>query len=100
MKTKNFKDYLKNRLHKKEIQEIEESAMLEVEAIRTLQKDISKSIDKYMSEENIGFNELVRRLGISASQASKMQKGQANLTLLSIAHLSALIKKRPRIKFE
>ena len=48
-----------------------------------------------MTQENIGFNELVRRLGISPTQVSKIQKGEANLTLTSIAHIFSLLNRMP-----
>jgi hypothetical protein len=54
-----------------------------------------KSNTEYVAQENIGFNELVRRLGTSPAQVAKIQKGEANLTMSSLAHIFALLKKRP-----
>ncbi|HLB42121.1 MAG TPA: hypothetical protein VJN02_04595 [Gammaproteobacteria bacterium] len=95
MKTKSFQHYLEKRLNKSEIAEIEKQAKLEIEFLRSLQEDISKAVAKYMVIEKIGFNELVRRLNISPTQASKIQSGNANLTLATIAHIFALLKMRP-----
>lgn len=100
MVTKNFKTYLDKRLDKKEIAEIERQAENEVRALRDLQDDISKVIAEYMVKNDIGFNEVVRRLDISPTQLTKIQKGEANLTLASIAHISALIGKAPHINFK
>ena len=86
MKTKKFNDYLKKRLDKKEI--------------KHLQNDISLAFTEYMAEEKIGFNEIVRRLQISPTQATKIKKGQANLTLATLAHIAALFRKKPHIIFE
>lgn len=97
MKTKNFKTYLKKRLDQKEIAEIEKQALLEKLALQSLQEDISGAINEYMSKEEIGFNELVRRLGTSPTQVSKIQKGEANLTIASLAHIFALLGKRPHL---
>ena len=97
MKTKNFDDNLKKRLNKAEIAEIEKIAELEHIAYRSLQADVAKAIKDYMEKEKIGFNELVRRLDISPTQVSKIQKGEANLTLASIAHIFALLKRHPRL---
>lgn len=97
MKTKNFEEYLKNRLSTNEINEITEQAELEKIVFTSLQKDITEAVTNYMLQEKIGFNELVRRLGVSPSQATKIQKGQANLTIATIAHIFALLKKHPRI---
>ena len=53
-----------------------------------------------MAKEHIGFNELVRRLGVSPTQVKKIQNGGSNLTLASIAHISAFLKRRPKLVFE
>ena len=100
MKTKSFQSYLESRLDKDEISEIKEQVELEYQAIKDLQDDITKSIAEYMAKEKIGFNELVKRLGVSPSKVSKIQKGEANLTIASIAHISALLKRKARLVFE
>lgn len=97
MKAKSFQQYLEKRLDKAEIAEIEKLAELETEFLKSLQEDISKAVAKYMTEEQIGFNELVRRLNISPTQVSKIQSGGANLTLGTIAHIFALLKMRPHL---
>jgi hypothetical protein len=97
MKTKSFNDYLKKRLNKSEIAEIEEQATLEKEGLVSLQEDIWESLSDYMKKEAIGFNELVRRLNITPTQMVRIQKRQANLTLASVAHIYSLMKKTPHI---
>lgn len=99
MKTKNFRDYLEKRLDKSEIFELEKQANIEVKAIKQLQEDVSRAVDKYMKKEEIGFNELVKRLGVSSAQAAKIRKGEANLTLASLAHIAALFKMQPHLIF-
>lgn len=99
MKLKRYKDYLYQRLDAKEIAELEKMAELEFQALQSLQNDVAKAISHYMTEKNIGFNDLVRKLGMSASQVIKIQKGTANLTLASLAHIAALLKKKPHIVF-
>ena len=96
-KTKNFQDYLEKRLDKKEIAEIEKMVQLEKQIFHSLQQDIALFIHSFMDEQDIGFNELARRLGQSPTQVVKMQRGEANLTLASIAHIFALLKKQPKI---
>lgn len=100
MKTKSFDKYLEKRLNKVEIAKIETQAKLEKEALASLQKDIAKALDEYMAEEKIGFNELVRRLDISPTQVVKIKNREANLTLASIAHIFALLRKKPHIVFK
>ncbi len=99
MKRKSFKDYLEKRLNKKEITEIEKQAKMELQVLQTLQNDIATALNNYMEKKGIGFNELVRLLDSSPTQIAKIQKGQANLTLASIAHLSALIGQEPHLIF-
>ncbi len=91
---------MEKRLDPKEISEIEYQADIEFETLKALQEDVLHAIEKYMEEENIGFNELVKRLDVSPAQINKIQKGEANLTLSSLAHIAALFKKRAHIVFE
>jgi hypothetical protein len=100
MKPKSFRDYLTKRLNKNEISALEEQADIELEAIKQLQDDISRAVAKYMTQEKIGFNEFVRRLGVSSAQAARIQKGEANLTLASLAHIAALFKRQPHLIFK
>ncbi len=95
MQTKSFDHYLAKRLTKTEIKEIEAQAKREKTIFMTLQQEVAKALDHYMQSEGVGFNEVVRRLDISPSKAASIKKGNANLTLASIAHLFALMKKEP-----
>lgn len=97
MKAKSFQQYLEKRLDQSEIAEIEKLAKLEMEFLRSLQEDVSSAVASYMVKEKIGFNELVRRLNITPTQASNIQSGKANLTLATIAHIFALLKMRPHL---
>lgn len=100
MKTASFKDYLEKRLNQKEIREIKQQVDIEFMSLKGLQKNISSALSDYMEKEKIGFNELVRRLGISPTQLTKIQKCEANLTLATLAHISALLKKKPQLIFK
>jgi hypothetical protein len=100
MKTKSFKEYLEKRLDKDEITEIEEQAQLEVKILQSIQKLIADAMEDYMKKNKIGFNELVRRLDSSPSHVAKMQRGEANLTLTSLAHVFALLGREPQEIFK
>lgn len=100
MKTKSFEKYLEKRLKRSEIVEIKAQAVLEKQVLSTLRQDINGAINSYMRKEKIGFNELVRRLNISPTQMAKIRKGEANLTLATIAHIFALLKRCPHLVFE
>ena len=99
MKTKSFNDYLKTRLTDEEITEIKRKAQLEVAIFKSIQKILSDTMAEYMKKNKVGFNEVVRRLSTSPSQAAKIQRGQANLTLASFAHFLALMGKEPKDVF-
>lgn len=99
MKTKSFQKYLEKRLNKDEIAEIERQAALEVEMLRAIQQMISTVIEDYMVKNNVGFNELVRCLDASPSHVAKMRRGEANLTISSMAHLFAALGKEPQEVF-
>lgn len=100
MKTKSFRKYLEKRLDKAEIKELEKQADLEAKALIALQNQVSEAVEQYAEKESIGFNELVRRMGVSPTQASKIQKGEANLTLATLAHIAAMLGKKPLISFK
>lgn len=99
MKLKNFQEYLEKRLSPNEIADIERQAKREKLALQSLQKDVKRVVNCYMKKHNIGFNELVRRLDISPTQVAKIQKGEANLTLASLAHIFALLGQTPHLTF-
>jgi len=100
MKTRSFRDYLEKRLNKDEIAEIEKLAQIEVDILKSMQKLISDSMKEYMEKNNVGFNEIVRRLDTSPSQVAKIKRGEANLTIASFAHLLALMDKEPKDIFK
>ena len=108
MKTKhelveNFEDYSdirKEIFTKEEIDQLNASAEAEIQAIKSLQESISAAVADYMAREKIGFNELTRRLDVSTRITSKLVKGNSNLSMGTIAHLSALIGRKPKIVFE
>lgn len=100
MKLKNFRDLIEKRFTKDEIAIIEQQAKLEVKALRSLQESVKQVINDYMEKNEVGFNEVVRRLNSNATQVSKIQRGKANLTLASLAHISALLGQEPVLTFK
>ncbi len=97
MKVKSFREYLNKRLDKKEIASLEKAARMEYETLKMLQRDVSKALSTYMAEQNMGFNDVVKGLGKSPSQISKIIKGNANLTLATVAQLYAFIGHKAHI---
>lgn len=100
MKTKSFDEYLKKRLDKKTISAIARHAKNEHKILKNMQSAIANAVESYMEENNLGFNELVRRLHSSPAHIVKIQRGEANLTLSSMAHLFALLGKEPQELFK
>ncbi len=99
MKTKSFYDLIKTKLSEEQLDEIEKQAQREVDILKSIQKVLSDTMAEYMKKNKVGFNEVVRRLSTSPSQAAKIQRGQANLTLASFAHFLALMGKEPKDLF-
>lgn len=97
MKTKIFEAHLTSRLSKQEIYDIEKAAKIEHESLQMLQNDVSKAVTDYMTQNKVGFNDLVRTLGKSPTQVSKIIKGEANLTLATVAQLYAFMGQRAHI---
>ena len=95
-----YSDIRKEMFNKDEIDQQDAAAGAEIQAIISLQESVSAAVADYMAREKIGFNELTRRLEVSTRITSKLVKGNSNLSMGTIAHLSALIGKKPRIVFE
>lgn len=100
MKTKSFQMYLEKRLDKDEIAQIKKQAQREIKIFKSLQQMLADMMSDYMKKNKIGFNELVRLLDASPSQVAKMQRGEANVRLSSLAHLFALMDREPKDFFK
>ena len=106
MKLKKFKTYLETRLTDEEISEVENEARIEFEAFQDYprknlwRQDVSNAISEYMLEKDHGFNDFVREMGKSPSQISKIIKGEANITLGTLAQIYAVMGMRPHITYE
>jgi DNA-binding Xre family transcriptional regulator len=99
MPIKNFQHYVEKRLTTAEIKDIERHATLERHALKTLQQDIVNVLADYVAKEGVGFSELVRRLNASPAHVVKIQKGEANITLASLARICALLGVSPHLVF-
>lgn len=100
---KQFDDYddlRRKRLSAKEIAAQDAEIEREAEALITMQETISAALARYMAEEEIGINELTRRLNTSSRQTSRIMKGEANITLATLAEVAAVMGLRPKIVFE
>ena len=100
MKANNFNEALLNRLDKNELKKLQAKAKLESESLEILRDAVTSAIAKHVEKHDMGFNEFARQLGASPTQASKIRKGEANLTLASVAHIAAFLGKKPRLIFE
>ena len=94
--TKDFWEYAEKRLGKDKVEAIHKKVDQETKMLLAIQKFIISSVEEYMTDNNVGFNELVRQLNVSPTYVSKMRKGQANLTLYSFARLMATLGKEPK----
>jgi transcriptional regulator with XRE-family HTH domain len=76
------------------------AAAEEVAQLQSLQDDVTRLVAQFMAREKIGFNEVVRRLGISPSQFSKIQRGSGNITLATLAHIAQTAGMKVKIECE
>ena len=100
MKRRSFQEYLEKRLNEDEIAEIKKHALQEKNTLQALQDDIASALENYMEKNDIGFNELVRRLDSTPAYVAKIRRKEANLTLASLAHIFALIDQEPHLTFK
>lgn len=100
MQAKNFATSLKERLNESEIRALKKQSKLEVQYIQLLQNTIAEEVKLYMEKQDMGFNNMVKKLDISTAKLAKILKGEANLTIASIAHICALLGKKPCFRFE
>ena len=98
--TKSFQEYAEKRLSKQTLARINKQAKLEAKILRLFKNLISDSLAEYMEENDLGFNDVVRLLNTSPTQIAKIQKGEANLTIASVAHMFALIGKEPSVSLK
>jgi hypothetical protein len=73
---------------------------LKIAALRSMQESLSREIAAYMSAHGLGFVEFTKRLGTSTRQTSRILKGEANVTLATLAEVAVHIAKVPKIVFD
>lgn len=95
-----YEDIRRDLLTPEQIQRNEEEAALEIAALRSMQESLSRAIAAYMSDNELGFVEFTKRLGTSTRQTSRILKGEANVTLATLAEVAVHIGKVPKIIFE
>ena len=97
MRTVSFEKLLQTNFSPAESKGIEDAAQLEFEILKSFQNDVSENLKNFMEEERLSISEVARRLGTSPAQIHKIQLKNANLTLASVAHLYALMRKKPQL---
>ena len=80
-----------------ECDDIHRRATRRAEIRRALSETISKSVAEYMAREHIGFNELTRRLHMSSATTAKILRGDANLTLDTLAAVAVVLGLTPSL---
>lgn len=91
--TESFQKHVEELLGKEGAAELKKQAHREAEILRAMHKLITSSVEEYMQEQQVGFNELARRLKLSPTYVAKMRKGQANLTFGTFAHVMGILGK-------
>ncbi|MCB9229778.1 MAG: hypothetical protein H6618_09215 [Deltaproteobacteria bacterium] len=86
----------KKHLSKEDIKEVEQDVAYIKMCVEELQESLQKELEIYMEKEQVGFNELKRRLGASERMTSKLLKG-GSVNFETIAKVSKLLGKVPYI---
>ena len=94
-----YDDVMSKFYTKEQLNEIDTEAKACVDSLRILQDDLAKAVTAFMVSENIGFNELGRRLGMGPRHVTRIIKGSGNVTMETVARVAALIKKKPQLNF-
>lgn len=84
----------------KEREDIRNRAEKRAKIRNQMSESISKSVTAYMAREKIGFNELTRRLEMSSATSARILRGDANITLDTLAAVSVLMGLTPQISLE
>jgi len=90
---KDFDTLVEKLVGKEEQARIKKEAYREADILMAMHKLVTTSVDEYMQDQQVGFNELARRLQLSPTYVSKMRKGQANLTFGTFAHVMRILGK-------
>lgn len=96
-KTNDFWSYAEKRLGKEKVASIKREAALEKKALEKMQRDIAKLLKEYMKKNNLEFNDLGKLLHTSPARIARIQRGEANLTLASVARIFALVGRTPNL---
>lgn len=99
-KFESYEDIRRQLMTAKEIASQNAEVEREIDALRSMQDSVTKAVAGFMTANDIGFNELTRRLKTSTRQSSKILKGEANITLATLAELASVMGKKARIIFE
>ncbi len=92
-KGESFQKHAEELLGKEGAAQLKKEALREATILRAMHKLITTSVDQYMKKEDVGFNELARRLKLSPTYVSKMRKGKANLTFGTFAQVMGILGK-------
>ena len=96
---KKVDDIFSNYLSKEEIKAVDKEADEEMLVLKMLQEDISKFVTLLMVQKNLGFRAFAKENNLSLSMASKIIKGEGNLTLETIAQIAQHSGKKAHIVF-
>lgn len=77
----------------------QETAFLR-EARDTLAQSLAEQVSLILKDLNISQNEFRRRLGISSATMTEIVNGKGNPTLITIAKIASVARKRPKFNWE
>jgi len=88
------------RLSKKDREGLKMEASSELSVLEEMQEQISRAFAEFLSKEKMGIVSFNEKFKTSSKQTNNIMKGEANLTLATLAEFSHRIGKRPKLIFE
>ena len=73
---------------------------LEFALLKDMQESLSKEVAAFMASNKIGVVKLTEMLQTSSRQTNRILRGEANITLATIASVACLMGKTAKIVFE
>lgn len=73
-----------------ELKKLKADAQKRSDIRNQISHDLSLIISKYMAQNNVGFNELVRKLNMSSATVAKLVKGDCNISVDTLAEVLEL----------
>jgi DNA-binding Xre family transcriptional regulator len=100
IKLGNFQDLLDVKFTKEKLADIDHEVKMEAAVLKAMQQNVNDLFESYMKEYNVSLDALADKLHITSRRISKIQKGQINLSLASLALIFAQLGQELVVSFK